>query len=275
VQVALVQVPYAIGDDRHGASKGAARLVEAGAGSDGVVETVVRPAPFGDSVSASANVSKQVALAVAGAIERGRLPIVVAGSCDVCMGVLGGFDHSRSGVVWIDAHADFNTPESTVSGFFPGMSAAVVTGHCYRRLWAQIGDSTPVRDDAVVMLGVRDLSPDEERERLEESSIRVVGWDTDGPQGEVGAALDELAASARDVYLHVDLDAFDPEVAPAVFDQPVPGGLSLADAEEIIGAVRERFRITAAAVTTYNPELDDDGRTLQVALRVIELIGSS
>src|SRR5207249_4460528 len=186
--------------------------------------------------------------------------------------VLGGFDHARCGVVWLDAHADFNTPESTVSGFFPGMSAAVVTGHCYRKLWAQIGDGAPVREDTVVMIGVRELAPDEERERLERSAIRVVPWQRGSPQGDVEAMLDELALRVDEVYLHVDLDAFDPEVAPAVYDEPVPGGLSLADAEQAIRATSERFRIRAAAVTTYNPELDDDGRTLKVALRVIELI---
>jgi arginase len=274
VQVALIQVPYAIGDDRHGASNGAARLVEAGAAGDrgGFVESVVRPGPFGDSVSASTSVNKEVAAVVARAIEADLLPIILAGSCDVCIGVLAGFAHSRCGVVWIDAHADFNTPESTVSGFFPGMSAAVITGHCYRKLWAEIGDSTPVREEAVVMLGVRDLAPEEERERLERSAIRVVAWEAGRRKADVVTTLNELAGRVDEVYLHVDLDAFDPEVAPAVFDAPVPGGLSLADARELIGAVHDRFRIKAAAVTTYNPDLDEDARTLELALDVIELI---
>src|SRR5205823_4389432 len=103
---------------------------------------------FRDSASASRVVNTKVQKAVKNAIGLRQLPLILAGSCDVSMGVLAAFDHSQCGVVWIDAHADFNTPESTVSGFFAGMSLAVISGHCYRSLWAEIGDSTPVPEAA-------------------------------------------------------------------------------------------------------------------------------
>jgi arginase len=277
--VALVAVPYAVGDERHPASRGADRLVEAGAGGvlaarglAPAVERVERGTPFADSATASLAVNKEVARVVRGAVAAGRVPIVIAGSCDVALGVLAGFEHARCGVVWLDAHADFNTPESTVSGFFPGMAAAVIAGHCYRRFWAQIGDSTPVAEDAIVMVGARELSPEAERERLERSAVEVVPWRDGRPSGEVGSRLDALRGRVADVYLHVDLDALDPEVAPGIVDAPVPGGLSPEDAEDILRAVSERFRIRAAAVTTYNPELDEDGKTLRTALRLIEVV---
>jgi arginase len=263
--VSLIQVPYMSGDDRQGGSKGSGRLIEAGAGelvAAAVVERVERGAPFRDSASASLAVNKRVARAVWEAVLDGERPLVLAGSCDACLGVLGGFDHSRCGVVWFDAHADFNTPESTVSGFFAGMSLAVVTGHCYRSFWSEIGDSAAVREEATLLLGVRDLSPEAERERLERSAIRVV----EPPN--LPAALADL--SVDEVYVHVDLDALDPEVAPGIVDAPVPGGLSLEEAEETIRAVAAQFPIRAAAVTTYNPELDRDERTLRAALRLLE-----
>ena len=279
-RICVIQVPYTIGDDRHGASKGPERLVEAGAerllaanGMEVTRERVERRAPYADSASSSRAVNTELAGTVREATERGQLPLVVAGSCDACLGILGGFEHSRCGVVWLDAHADFNTPESTASGFFPGMAAAIVTGHCYRKLWAQVGDSTPVSEDAMVMLGTRDLSPAEERERLERSAIDVVGWRDGKPQADVVAALDRLATRVRDVYVHIDMDGFDPEVAPGIVDAPVPGGLSLAEAEDAIRAVAARFKIRAVALTTYNPELDEDEKTLRVGLRMIELLG--
>ena len=105
-----------------------------------------------------------------------RLPVVLAGSCNTCLGVLAGFEHARCGAVWLDAHADFNTPDSTSSGFFAGMSAAVITGHCYPDYWAQIGDNTPLAEKAMAMFGVRDLSPQAESERLQHSDIQVVRW---------------------------------------------------------------------------------------------------
>ena len=268
----LVQVPYMIGDERHPAAGGAGRLAEAALqrGLPVGVERVERGAPFGDSASASRAVNTQLADAVRRAVAAGELPIVVAGSCDSCLGTLGGFDHAGCGVVWLDAHGDFNTPESTVSGFFAGMSLAMIVGHCYRAYWREIGDATPIAEDEVLAFGIRDLSPDEERRRLERSAIRVSGTAAD----DVRASLDELARRVRDVYLHVDLDALDPEVAPGIVDAPVPGGLSLEELEEIVRSVTSRCRVRAAAVTTFNPALDEGDRTLHAALRVVELLAA-
>ncbi len=278
MQVCLIQVPYMIGDERSGASQGPQRYVQAGLdrrlaarGAAVTVERVERGRPFRDSVSASLAVNKHLESIVRQAVAAEQLPLVLAGSCDVSMGILAGFDHARCGVVWIDAHGDFNTPESTISGFFGGMSLAVITGHCYQNLWAQIGNSVPISEAATLMLGVRDLDP-AERERLERSAIRVVNWHAGKPQANVLAALDELAKRVPEVYLHVDMDGLDPAVAPGIVDPPVPGGLSLQDMEEVVRAVTARFHVRAAALTTYNPDLDQDDKTLRAGLRIIELL---
>jgi arginase len=275
-------VPYMLGDERHAAASGPARYLEGGAakilrakGLGVAAERVERRggAPFPDAPAASLAVNLGLAEAVRRAVAAERLPLVLAGSCDASLGVLAGFDHARCGVVWIDAHADFNTPESSVSGFFPGMSAAVIAGHCHRQRWATAGDATPVAEDAVLMLGVRELSPEAERERLERSAVRVVPWRDGRPEGDVVAALDDLAALAEDVYLHVDNDAFDPATAPGIVDEPVPGGVSLEQMEEIVRGVTSRFRIRAAALTTFTPARDVNDRTLRAGLRVLDLLG--
>jgi arginase len=280
MDVCLIQVPYHAGDDRHPSSAGPRRLLDAGAGDvlawQGhavTVELVDRGGPFRDSMSSSAAVNSQVAASVRAAIDAGRFPLILAGSCVTSHGVLAGFDHTDCGAVWLDAHGDFNTPETTASGFFPGMALAVVTGHCFRSYWAQIGDSTPLAEERVVMFGVRDLSPDAERERLERSPIHVVEWRGGRPQDDVLAAIDGLATQVQEVYLHVDLDGFDPEVTPGVADHPVPGGLTREDAETIIRATAERFRLRAATLATFAPAFDRDDRTLQLALGLIQLIG--
>jgi arginase len=170
-----------LGNPQHPAAAGPPRYLEGGAtdilsarGHRITVELVERSEAglFPDAPSAAVAVSKTLAPTVARAIEAGRLPIVLAGSCDASLGVLAGFDHTRCGVVWIDAHADFNTPESSVSGFFPGMSVAVVAGHCHADLWAQAGDAIPIPEERILMLGTRELSPEAERERLERSAGR-------------------------------------------------------------------------------------------------------
>jgi arginase len=255
------------------------RLLEAGAadllaarGHPVTVERAERSAPFRDTASATAAVNKDVADKVGAALAAGQLPLVLAGSCVVCQGVLAGFDHRECGAVWLDAHADFNTPDTSESGFFAGMSLAVATGHCYSDYWAQVGDSAPLREDAIVMLGVRDFSPDRERERLERSAIDVIGWQDGRPQRDPAAALDQLATRVRAVYLHIDFDGFAPDVAPGAADEPVPGGLSQEDAEAILRTAGDRFRIKAATLATYPPERDREDKTLRLALRLIELL---
>jgi arginase len=280
MDICLIQVPYMAGDDRHGSSRGPKRLLEAGAGgvlaARGIgvtLETIDRGEPFRDTAASSARVNKQLAAVIREAVDAGQLPIVLAGSCNSSLGVVAGFDHAHCGAVWLDAHADFNTPESTLSGFFPGMSLAVISGHCYRQYWAEIGDSTPIAEDAIVMYGVRDLRPEAERERLERSGIQVVEWRDGKPSGDLVAPLEQLARRVQEIYLHIDLDGFAPEVAPGIVDEPVPGGLSFEDAEVIMRATAERFRIRAATLATYTPELDKEERTLRVGLRIIELVG--
>jgi arginase len=279
--VRLIQVPYHAGDERAGSSDGPKRLLEAGAvevvarhGISVDVETIERRGPFRDTASSAAQVNRSLADAVRHAIDEDALPIVLAGSCNAAMGVLAGFEHARCGAVWLDAHADFNTPESTASGFFPGMSLAVLVGHCYRDYWARIGDNTPIEEEAVALFGVRDLSPEAERDRLERSRIQVVSWTEGGPRGKVDAVLDDLRLRVAEVYLHVDFDAFAPEIAPGVADDPVPGGLSREDAEGIIRGTAERFRLRAVTLATYTPARDRDGATLDLALGLLSVLGS-
>lgn len=280
--VTLVQVPYMLGDERHGAAAGPARYLEGGAaelvkakGVDVAVDHVERRArgPFPDAPAASLAVSVELAEVVGEAVAAGRLPLVLAGSCDASLGILAGFDHARCGVVWIDAHADFNTPESSESDFFPGMAAAVIAGHCHGDLWAEAGDSTPVAEEVILMLGVREPSPEAERERLERSAVRVVPSRDGEPDGDLDGSLDDFARLVKDVYLHVDSDSLDPATAPGIVDEPVPAGLSLDQMEEIVRGVTSRFRIRAAALTTFTPARDEDDSTLRAGLRIIDLLG--
>jgi arginase len=153
--VSLIQVPYVLGDERQGTSKGPGRLVEAGAdkvvAAKGVavrVERVDRGGPFRDSGNASLKACKQLADVVRKTVQAGAFPLILSGGCDVSKGILSGFDQSQCGIVWFDAHGDFNTPETTASGYLDGMSLAILTGHCYQSYWAQVGNSAPVADSA-------------------------------------------------------------------------------------------------------------------------------
>jgi arginase len=279
VPVCLIDVPFAMGDDRHDASEGSRRLI-AGGGREPFAERgiacrelrVARRAPFADTASACLAVHRELAAAVAMASAAGELPIVIAGSCDAATGVLAGLARERCGIVWIDAHADFNTPDSTVTGFFPGMALAIVTGHCYAAWWAQVGNAAPVPEAHVALLGVRDLSPDAERERVERSRMLRVAWADGQPDGDIEVTVATLAEHVEQVYLHIDLDALDPSIAPATVDAPVPQGLSLEQVDEVLDAVTETLSLRAVALTTYTPSRDVNGATHATALHILARI---
>jgi arginase len=268
------------GDAAHPVSQAPARYAQAGAERllagkgvlAGVHHIAIRPAARNDVVAASAAVSRALRIMVRQAVTAGRLPVVLAGSCDAAIGVAAGLDPGPTGVVWADAHADFNTPKSSASGFFPGMSLAVVTGHCHQQLWASLDGRPPIPEELVVLAGVRSLSPAAETQRLHDSAIHVVPWKHGTPDGDIAAALDELASQADRAYLHIDNDAFDPQAAPGVVDEPVPGGLSLAQMEDLIRAVTARLPIAAATIATYTPAHDRQDQTLAADLRIIELL---
>jgi arginase len=276
VQVCLIDVPFAMGDDRHDASEGGRRLFDGG-GREPFARRAIgcrhlriaRRAPFADTASACLGVNRELAAAVATAAAAGELPLVIAGSCDAAAGVLAGLPRERCGVVWIDAHADFNTPDSTVTGFFPGMALAIVTGGCYAAWWAQIGNAAPVAESHVALFGVRDLSPDAERERLERAGMLRVAWVDGQPEGDIEGTVATLAGRVEQVYLHIDLDALDPSIAPGIVDAPVPRGLSLEQLDEVLDAVTGRLALGAVALTTYTPSRDVAGATHAAALHVL------
>jgi arginase len=260
------------GDAAHPVSQAPARYAQAGAEQlragqgllAGVHRIDIRPPDRHDVPARSAAVNQALQAAVRRAVTAGRLPLVLAGSCDAAIGVTAGLDPGRAGVVWVDAHADFNTPQSSASGFFPGMSLAVVTGHCHQQPRASLGGRPPIPEQLVVLAGVRSLSPAAEARRLAAPAIHVVPWEHGKPGGGLAAALDQLASQADQVYLHIDNDALDPDVAPGVVDEPVPGGLSLAQMEDLIRAVTARLTIAAATIATYTPAHDRQDQTLAV-----------
>jgi arginase family enzyme len=100
-----------------------------------------------------------------------------------------------------------------------------------------------------------------------------VAWRDGKPEAGISAALEQLARRVHEIYLHVDFDGFAPEVAPGIVDEPVPAGLSLADAETIVSGAGDHFRIRAATLATFTPDRDEDEKTLRLGLRLIELIG--
>ena len=284
MRIRLLLVPYSLGqDENRGAGASPLRYMQAGIvqkfserGLTVTVERIQQDEFYADPRSASIAVNKKLAHAVKQSLLAGEFPLIVSGTCDVSLGILSGCDHSHTGVIWFDAHGDFNTPETTRSGFFGGMPLAIVTGHCYQDLWTQVGNSIPIPETQTLMVGVRDLDP-LARVRLEQSTIKVITCDelqqteqrTDGM-----FSLDGFASNAHDFYLHVDIDVVHPQEAPGV-DYPAGGGPSAQEVEHALGTIVKHSPIKAAALTAYNPERDSEEKTLQIGLRLLMQLAES
>jgi arginase len=202
------------------------------------------------------------------AVEEGAFPLVLAGNCNSALGTTAGIGTERLGVVWFDAHADFDDPEENESGFFDVMGLAMLTGRGWQALRTTIPGHAPVPERDVVLTAVRDLEP-YQRRRLEQSAVQTIP----GPinADDFQTALDRLSQTAERVYLHVDLDAIDIDDARAN-KYAAPGGPRLQRLLDCIYQAAERLPIAGAAITAYDPAFDPDDRTLMAARAVARTI---
>lgn len=129
---------------------------------------------YGVQVAACFDLNRGLAGEVAEAQAAGVLPVVLTGNCHSQQAVIAGVGSGGLGLVWMDCHADFHTPETTESGYFDGYGLAMVVGDCWQTLCATVPGFVALREENVVLVGVRDMEAGE-RERLERSAIRRIG----------------------------------------------------------------------------------------------------
>jgi arginase len=205
---------------------------------------------------------RRLAVRVAAARADEAFPLVLGGNCCSCLGTVAG--SGAPGVVWFDAHADFDTPDDNLSGFTDVMGLAILTGSGWRALRETIPGFSPVEEADVVLAGVRDLEP-YQAARLAASAVRTVPGAIEPTA--LAEALDRLHESVTRVYLHIDLDALDAGVGRAN-PYAATGGPSLATLLGGVDAVFDRFEVVAAAFTAYDPREDRDGAIAGAARRI-------
>jgi arginase len=198
------------------------------------------------------------------AVADGAFPLVFAGNCNSCLGTTAGAGARDLGVVWFDAHADFDDPEENESGFFDVMGLAMLTGRGWRALRHTIPGHAPIPEHNVIIAAIRDVEP-YQRRRLEGSDLLRIPGEIDAEGFDQAVA--DLSRRVGRVYLHVDLDSIDSAEARAN-KYAAPGGPSLDRLSDCVKHVCGRFDVAAAAITAYDPDLDDDARTLKAARRI-------
>lgn len=283
MKLTLITFPYSTDADSN-AAKGPDALLQGGvpkalidAGHD--VADPVR-VELADSEKTAYGAWNRIGLAngrlaaiVAKAIEAQSVPLILESNCYAALGVLAGLltsgaSPNRIGMVWIDAHGDCNTPETTLSGMLSGMPVAVATGQCLHRLRQAAGLDLPIDPANIVMVCVRANDPLEQEliERLGIERVPVADIKRDCRQ--LRAAMARLSRSADAIYVHFDIDALDQsELASTRLAEP--GGPARAEMAAALELALAHPEVKAWGVSDFNPERDVEGRALQAILEAI------
>jgi arginase len=264
----LIAVPYDSGRRGERMGAGPLRLLDAGlpsrleAPGHTVNVTVVETTPglWPGEIAAAFDLAKQVAALVRAALDAGAAPLVLSGNCGpAALGCVSGARAVKH-VFWFDAHGDFNTPETTIGGFLDGMAVATLTGRCWRELSARIPGFRALPEDAVTLIGARDLDP-LEAEALARSRVTRVSAESVTQ----GTTAVRPAGAAEPCYVHLDLDVLDLSLG-RVNNYAAEGGLSVGEVRETLRRIAGQGGIAAASVTSFDPQADSSGRALGCAL---------
>lgn len=226
-------------------------------------------------VSEIAEVCRVVARLTEESVASGRTPVCIGGDHSLAAGSVAGVARAlRSGgghlgLVWVDAHADMNTPETSPSGNVHGMPLAACLGRGPSELVA-IGGGASVRPENVVLIGIRNLD-ERERELVRHSGVRAYTMseiDRRGMGPVLAEALADLGERVAGIHLSLDLDGLDPEVAPGVGTM-VRGGLSYREAHLLCEMTAESARLVSLDLVELNPILDVRNRSAEVGAELI------
>ncbi|MDP9205724.1 MAG: arginase family protein [Gemmatimonadota bacterium] len=273
MNIQLLVVPYDSGIRGTRMGAGPEKLLEAGLEralrkSGHTVHTRIAelsPDSWHAEIESSFELMRMLSAAIREARESGRLPIVLAGNCNTAVGTLAGLGSNSTGVAWFDAHGDFNTPETTTSGFLDGTAVAIITGRCWTQLAATVPGFTPIPDERVCLIGTRDLDS-LEGALLGESCVDVI--EPKQLRSSLPRTLRNIRKHVESIYVHLDLDVLDSAVASAN-SYALPGGLTLEDLDHALAQIASELRIAGITLSAYDPAIDTSGHAAQAAIRII------
>jgi arginase len=214
-KVTIIAVPYDSGQRAVRMGRGPLALLEHGLervlqeqGYSVEVRMIEADEGFPTEVGTSFALYRKVSVEVEQARNRDSFPIVLSGNCGASIGTVAGCGIFGLGVVWFDAHGDFNTPETSPSGFLDGMSLAALTGRCWQAVAATVPNFAPMPEYRVLHIGARDLDRPEQ-EAFSSSDVTLLdaaALNGGGLASTLQPALAALGEQVGDVYLHLDLE---------------------------------------------------------------------
>lgn len=201
-------------------------------------------------------------------VSKQEFPIFLGGDHSISIGTVAAAapQGEQIGLIWIDAHGDFNVPETSPGGNIHGMPVAVLVGHGDDRLVNVGYDGPKVYPTHIVQIGIRNLDP-MERKRITHSGIGVYTMrhlDELGMAAVARQALDRLRHLSR-IHVSLDMDSLDPAEAPGV-GTPVPGGLTYREAHLLMEILGDSGRVSSMDIVEINPILDEGNKTAELAV---------
>jgi arginase len=195
----------------------------------------------------------------------GALPVVICGSCAVAaVGAMAGFGEAAASILWMDAHPDLNTPETSGSGMLDGMALAIALGKCWKLLAHDVAGLKPEREQDVCLFGARDIDPGE-KTLIEGERMAVT---------DMAADAAALLASAECLYIHLDMDVHDAlQVRANSF--AVPGGPSIDEVRATLTQVAAAPRAVALSITGLDPAAPDAALAIETAIAHIRTVCDS
>jgi arginase len=249
MRASFISVPYFIGDHDSGLAEPA----------EETWHLLAPSLPDGTPQVRMAVLYRELAEVVAEVCLAGDLPVVVAGDCLSAIGVLAGLQ--RAGVspvlIWFDAHGDFNTWETTPSGFLGGMPLAMLVGRGEQTIVQKVG-LTCLPESDLILVDARDLDPGE-REAVRASAVTHLPHVED---------LLAYPLPDRPLYVHLDVDVVDPTEIPGV-NYAARGGPSLATVGAALHRLAETGRVVAVSLSAWTPRLDGDGTSRGASMRLL------
>ena len=210
---------------------------------------------------------------VAGSVAAGSFPLVLGGDHSLAAGsVMGALRHRKLGLVWLDAHGDFNTHETSLSGNIHGMPLAALCGRGAEPLVTLAGREalgSKLQPGSVAVVGVRDLDTDE-RTLMRASGVHVYSMeaiDRLGIREVMRLAIEGVSQGTDGIWLSLDLDVIDPTFAPGV-GTPVMGGLTYREAHLAVELIAETGRLAGMDMVEVNPILDRENTTGKLAVQL-------
>jgi arginase len=289
VQIDLIGVPLDFGQGRRGVDMGPSAIRYADlqltleklghqVADQGNVPVPVREScppvdPALKYLDAIVQVQSRLAERVAQSMEGDRFPLVLGGDHSMSAGsVMGALRQRKLGVIWLDAHGDFNTHETSLSGNIHGMPLAAICGRGAEPLVTLGGAESlgpKLRPQNVAVVGVRDLDADE-RTLMRASGVHVYSMeaiDRLGIQEVMRLAMEAACEGTEGLWLSLDLDVIDPTFAPGV-GTPVMGGLNYREAHLAVELIAETGRLRGMDLVEVNPILDRENMTGRLAVEL-------